>query len=66
MAVYWKPAFRLLEGRFEVMVVHARHIKNVPGREAGVKDVQWIAPLFQHGLLRPGFIPRRRSASCAT
>jgi transposase len=55
--VYWKPVFHLLEGRFEVMVVNARHIKNVPGRKTDVKDAGWIAELLQHGLLRRSFIP---------
>jgi transposase len=55
--VYWKPVFHILEGRFEVMVVNARHIKNVPGRKTDVKDAGWIAELLQHGLLRPSFIP---------
>jgi len=55
--VYWKPVFHLLEGRFEVMVVNAGHIKNVPGRKTDVKDAEWIAELLQHGLLKPSFIP---------
>jgi transposase len=55
--VYWKPIFHLLEGRFEIMVVNARHIKNVPGRKTDVKDAEWIAELLRHGLLRPSFIP---------
>ncbi len=36
--VYWKPVFNLLEGRFAVALVNARHIKQVPGRETDVKD----------------------------
>lgn len=55
--VYWKPVFHLLEGRFEVLLVNAHHIKNVPGRKTDVKDAEWIAQLLQHGLLRPSFIP---------
>jgi transposase len=55
--VSWKPVFYVLEGRFEVMVVNARHIKNVPGRKTDVKDAEWVAQLLQHGLLRPSFIP---------
>ena len=55
--VYWKPVFNLLEGRFEVMLVNAQHIKQVPGRKTDVKDAEWIAQLLQHGLLRPSFIP---------
>jgi transposase len=55
--VYWKPVFHLLEGRFEVLLVNARHIKQVPGRKTDVKDAEWIAQLLQYGLLRPSFIP---------
>lgn len=56
---YWKPVFNLLEGRFEVVLVNAHHIKQVPGRKTDVKDSQWIAELLQYGLLRPSFIPPR-------
>jgi transposase len=55
--VYWKPVWHLLEGRFELMLVNARHIKQVPGRKTDVKDAQWIAHLLQHGLLSPSFVP---------
>jgi transposase len=55
--VYWKPVFHLLEGRFEVLLVNAHHIKQVPGRKTDVKDAEWIAQLLQYGLLRPSFIP---------
>ena len=55
--VYWKPVYHLLEGRFEVLLVNAGHIKNVPGRKTDVKDAEWIAQLLAHGLLRGSFIP---------
>jgi transposase len=55
--VYWKPVFHLLEGRFEVLLVNAQHIKQVPGRKTDVKDCEWIAQLLQHGLLRASFVP---------
>ncbi len=55
--VYWKPVFHLLEGRFEVLLVNAHHIKQVPGRKTDVKDAEWIAQLLEHGLLRPSFVP---------
>jgi transposase len=55
--VYWKPVFHLLEGRFEVLLVNAQHIKQVPGRKTDVKDCEWIAQLLQHGLLKASFIP---------
>jgi transposase len=57
--VYWKPVFNLLEDRFDVILVNARHIKQVPGRKTDVKDCQWIAQLLQHGLLRASFVPAR-------
>lgn len=57
--VYWKPIWNVLEGRFDVMVVNARHIKQVPGRKTDVKDCQWIAQLLQHGLLSRSFVPDR-------
>jgi len=55
--VYWKPIFNLLEGSFEVNLVNAHHIKQVPGRKTDVKDAEWIAQLLQYGLLSPSFIP---------
>ena len=29
---YWKPIYNLLEDHFELLVVNAKHVKNVPGR----------------------------------
>ena len=55
--VYWKPVCNILEGPFEVLLVNAQHIKQVPGRKTDVKDCEWIAQLLQHGLLRASFIP---------
>lgn len=55
--VYWKPVFHLLEGRFEILLVNAHHMKQVPGRKTDVKDAEWIAQLLQYGLLRGSFIP---------
>jgi transposase len=55
--VYWKPIFNILGGRFEVILVNAEHIKQVPGRKTDVKDCQWIAQLLQHGLLKASFVP---------
>jgi transposase len=54
---YWKPIYNILESSFEVMVVNAQHIKNVPGRKTDVKDAEWIAELLRHGLLTGSFIP---------
>ena len=54
---YWKPIYNLLEGSFQVLLVNAKHVKNVPGRKTDMKDAQWLAELLQHGLLKASFIP---------
>ncbi len=46
-------------GNLEVLVVNAKHIKNVPGRKTNVKDPEWIASLLKHGLLKGSYIPSR-------
>ncbi len=56
-SVYWKPVFNILEGQCQVMLVNAKHIKQVPGRKTDVKDAEWIAQLLQHGLLKASYIP---------
>jgi len=55
--IYWKPIFNLLETGFQIILVNAAHIKNVPGRKTDVKDCEWIAELLAHGLLKGSFIP---------
>jgi len=56
---YWKPIWNLLEDRFELLLANAAHLKAVPGRKTDVRDAEWIADLFRHGLLRASFIPPR-------
>jgi transposase len=55
--VYWRPVYNVLEGRCQLLLVNAQHIKQVPGRKTDVKDCEWIAQLLQHGLLRGSFVP---------
>lgn len=57
--VFGKPIYHLLEGRFTLLLVNARHVKHVPGRKTDVKDCQWLAQLLQCGLLKGSFIPER-------
>ena len=55
---YWKPFFYLLEDAgFEVLLVNARHVKNLPGRKTDVSDAAWLAQLGAHGLVRGSFVP---------
>src|SRR5437660_7801269 len=55
--VYWKPVYFLLEDDFELLLVNASHVKNVPGRKTDVADAQWLCQLLEHGLLRGSFVP---------
>ena len=41
----------------EVWLLNAAHMKAVPGRKSDVRDAEWIAQLFEHGLLAPSFVP---------
>jgi len=55
--VYWKPVWHMLEGRFELVLANAAHIKGVPGRKSDTNDAMWIADLLAHDLIRPSFVP---------
>jgi transposase len=56
--VYWIPLFEFLEAEgFEVLLVDARHVKNVPGRKSDVRDCQWLQELHSYGLLAGAFRP---------
>jgi transposase len=54
---YWKPVWHLLEEDFELMLVNARHVKQVPGRKTDVSDAAWLCQLAEAGLLAPSFVP---------
>lgn len=56
--VYWIPLFEVLEERgLEVLLVNARHVKNVSGRKSDVLDCQWLQQLHTYGLLDGAFRP---------
>jgi transposase len=56
--VYWIPLYELLESRgFTVLLVNARHVKNVSGRKSDVLDCQWLQQLMSFGLLQGAFRP---------
>lgn len=65
--VYWIPLFQILEDRgFEVCLVNARHVKNVPGRKTDVSDSQWLQYLHACGLLRASFRPPQQVCAVRT
>jgi len=59
--VYWQSAYEALEdafnGKIDIKVVNAQHMKNVPGKKTDIKDAEWIASLLRSGLLAGSFIP---------
>jgi len=56
--VYGIPVDEILEDRgFDVVLVHAHHGKNVPGRKSDVVDGQWLQAWHSVGLLRGSFRP---------
>ena len=57
--IYWKPVFNILGDEFAVLLVNARHVKNVPGHKTDKRDSRWISKLLLSGLLKSSFIPER-------
>lgn len=59
--IYWQPIYEILEDAFSgditLLVVNARHMKNVPGKKTDMRDSEWIATLLRAGLLNSIFIP---------
>ena len=57
--VYWRAPWHVLEEHpgWELMLVNARHVKNLPGRKTDVSDAAWLAQLAECGLLRGSFVP---------
>lgn len=56
---YWKPVWYVLEELegVELLLVNARHVKQVPGRKTDVKDAVWLCELLEVGLLRSSLVP---------
>lgn len=57
--VYWKPVFNVMGDEIKILLVNARHVKNVPGHKTDKGDSQWLAKLLLSGLLKGSFIPER-------
>ena len=55
---YWQQLFVLLQSYgFEVILVNARHVKNVKGHKTDVVDSKWLQLLHSIGLLSNSFQP---------
>ena len=62
--VYWYHLYTvLLDYGFEVYLVNAYHVKNVPGRKSDVSDARWLQQLHSFGLLRGCFQPDNQTRS---
>lgn len=63
-AIYWMPIYEMLEDAFSgdttLLVVNARHMKNVPSKKTDIRDSEWISTLLRAGLLNGSFIPEKR------
>lgn len=65
--VYWFHLYTiLLDYGFEVYLVNAYHVKNVPGRKSDVSDAQWLQQLHSFGLLKGCFQPDNLTRSLRT
>ncbi len=58
--VYWRPVYNILGEEINLILVNARHMKNVPGRKTDKIDSEWICKLLLSGLLNASFIPPER------
>lgn len=55
---YWQQLFTMLQSyNIEVIVINARHLKNVKGHKTDVVDSKWIQLLHSIGLLDNSFQP---------
>lgn len=56
--IYWVSLFLVLEeAGFDVVLVTAKHVKNVRGKKTDVSDAEWIRQLHSCGLLSASFQP---------
>lgn len=60
--IYWVALYEVLEASpadLTLLVVNARHMKNVPGKKTDMRDAEWIASLLRAGLLHASFVPEK-------
>jgi hypothetical protein len=47
----------VVRAELRLLLVNARHVKQVPGRKTDVKDAEWLCQLAEAGLLKASFVP---------
>lgn len=56
--IYWVNLYIILEEYgLDVVLVNAKHVKNVTGKKSDVKDAEWLRQLHSCGLLNASFQP---------
>lgn len=59
MGIYWMPIYEIFEDAFAgdiiLLVVNARHMKNISDKKVDMRDSEWF-PLLRAGLLNGSFI----------
>ena len=64
--IYWMPIYEIFEDAFSgditLLVVNARHMKNVPGKKTDMRDSEWISTLLRAGLLNGSFYSRKKKS----
>ncbi len=65
--VYWKPIYYVLEDDFELWLLNARHLKNVPlARRPTSRTLSGSASLWSTGLCAPASCRPKRFGSLGT
>ena len=55
--VYWEKVYDILsDAGLDVMVVNARHVKQIKGRKTDIADSVWLSRICQFGLASPSLV----------
>ena len=65
-SVSWRPVYVVLEGRFDLIVGNARHMRNGPGRKTDMKDSDWTADLVRRSDRRELRTAATAARACAS
>ena len=62
--IYWMPIYEILEDAFSgditLLVVNARHMKNVPGKKTDMRDSEWNFHLASRRTFERKFYSRKK------